>query len=540
MPTIPRRILALLVVLTASGLPATGADLLPPDRPIEEVVDHYLDAALAQEKVQPAPAADDANVLRRVTLDLVGRIPTAAETRAYLDSTDPDKRAQLVDRLMASPAFVRHQANEFNALLMAGTKGNIRDYLKAAFQADRSWDQVFRELMLADESDAGRKGSAAFLKPRAKDLDRLTADVSSTFFGVNVSCAKCHDHPRVADWKQDHFYGMKSFLGRTFENGEFVGERGYGVVKFKTTEGQEKQAKFMFLTGRTVDVPEAKEPSREEQKKERRALDEARKKKVAPPAPAFSARAKLVEVALQPGERDFFARAIVNRVWHRLFGHGLVMPLDQMHSENPPSHPELLAWLARDTIEHGYSVRRLTRGLVLSRAYARSSRWASGEPPRASLFAVAAVRPLTPLQLATSMWVAVSDPALFAPGIKPEDAEKRFEGLESRAQGLAAAIARPGEEYSIGVSEALLMSNGDRLKELLAEGGDRLLNRMVQGQAPGERVELAVRNILSRPLEDDEESVLGDFLRGAEDRPAEGCRQLIWALLTSAEFRFNY
>jgi hypothetical protein len=289
----------------------------------------------------------------------------------------------------------------------------------------------------------------------------------------------------------------------------------------------------MFLTGRTVEIPASKD-----EPKERRPAGGARRNRptAPPPPPAFSARAQLVEVALQPGERDFFARAIVNRLWHRFYGQGLVMPLDQMHSENPPSHPELLQWLARDTIEHGYNLRRLVRDLVLSRAYARSSRWEADESPRASLFAVAVVRPLTPMQLATSMWVATADPNSLEPG----GLEQRLEGLEGRGRGLAEAIARPGEEYSIGVSEALLMSNSDRLKELLADGNDRLVTRMVQCQDRGERIELALRNIFSRLPADEEASVLGDFLRGHEDKPAEGCRQLIWALLTSAEFRFNY
>ena len=91
--------------------------------------------------------------------------------------------------------------------------------------------------MLPDESDKAGKPAAEFLRRRVKDLDRLTTDVSATFFGVNISCAQCHDHPLVDDWKQDHFYGMKAFLDRTFENGEFLGERGYGAVTFKTTEG---------------------------------------------------------------------------------------------------------------------------------------------------------------------------------------------------------------------------------------------------------------------------------------------------------------
>ena len=172
---------------------------------------------------------------------------------------------------------------------------------------------------------------------------------------------------------------MKSFLDRTFLVGNFVAEHGYGSVKYKTTEGEEKKARFLFLTGGRPRSP-ADEPSGDARKEEKRRLDEAKKNKTAPPAPAFSARGKLVEVALEPGEREFFARSIVNRLWHRFFGQGLVMPLDQMHSENPPSHPELLQWLARDVVEHGYDLRRLIRGLVLSHAYARESRGRVGEP----------------------------------------------------------------------------------------------------------------------------------------------------------------
>ena len=138
-----------------------------------------------------------------------------------------------------------------------------------------------------------------------------------------------------------------------------------------------------------------------------------------------------MEVALQPGERDFFAKAIVNRIWYRLFGQGLVMPLDQMHSANPPSHPELLDWLARDTAMHGYDLRRLIRGLVLSSAYARDSRWDGEEAPRPSLFAVALVRPLTPMQLASSLRLATVDPASLPPDFQSEAFEKRIESLEA-------------------------------------------------------------------------------------------------------------
>jgi Protein of unknown function (DUF1549)/Protein of unknown function (DUF1553) len=558
-----RRGLAMVVALTlgAAGLlmSVRAEDWLTPttERPIAEVVDHYVDLRLAKEAVPAAPEADDATLVRRLTLDLVGRIPTAAEARAYVDATDPDKRAALVDRLMATPGFARHQAEAFDALLMTGVKGSLREYLVRAFGAGRTWDEVFRALLVADEAEPDRKGTAEFVKARAKDLDRLTSDVSSIFFGVNVSCSKCHDHPRVRDWKQDQFYGMKSFLGRTFMNGKFLGEHDYGVVTFKTTAGVERQAQFLFLNGRAVEMPGLAEPPAEERKEEKRRLAEAKAKNEPPPPPKSSARARLVEVALEPEARDFFARAIVNRLWHRYYGIGLVMPLDQMHSENRPSHPELLGWLARDLIEHRYDLRRLIRGLVLSQAYSRSSRWepepksaertaeaspttTTAEAPDPRLFAVAAVRPLSPMQLATSMWVATTDPASIADVASPEALDPKVAAFEDRARGLATAIARPGEDYQIGASEALLLSNGGALGDLLADSGDRLVGRLAGIADRRRQIELAVRNVLSRDPDPEEVALLDAYLAERADRPVEGCRQLLWSLLTSSEFRFNH
>lgn len=525
-------LMTLLAILACSS--ALAEDLFPADRSIEEAVDHYIDAKLVKEGLRPAPPADDATLIRRLTLDLDGRIPTTEEFQHFVASSEPEKKAKLVDRLMASPGFIRHQTDSFEAMLMAGTRGDLREYLSLAFAENRPWDLIFRDLLLGEDRDPRRRGATGFLKARAKDNDRLTSDVSSLFFGVNVSCAKCHDHPKVLDWKQDHYFGMKSFLDRTTDVENFVSEREFGFVKFKTTDGEEKRAKFMFLTGRVVDVPGAEEPSKAMKQDEKRRFDEAKKRKIPPQRPRVSARAKLVEIALEPGERDFFARSIVNRLFNRVFGVGLVMPLDQMHSENPPSHPELLSWLARDTIEHGYDLNRLVRGLVLSRAYARDSRWESAESPNPRLFAVAGVRPLTPLQLAASMWLATSDPAQL-----PSESPKT-EDFAGRGRSLASAFARPGEDYQIGVSEALLMSNSDRLKELLSENGDRLVARLAKITDRREQIDLAVRATLSRPADDEEITLLGEYLASHQDRPIEGCRQLVWALLMSSEFRFNH
>lgn len=532
-------------IFVVLAFPTFAGDLLPPDRPISEAVDHYIDATLRHEKVRPAPPCDAATLVRRITLDLAGRIPTATETRTFVESTDPRRTARLVDRLMKSPGFVRHQAAELDTLLMAGGAGTLRDYLVRAVGENRSWDTIFRELMLPNQAAKSKNGAVDYLRRRIKDTDRLTAEVSSTFFGVNISCAQCHDHPLVEDWKQDHFYGMKAFFDRTILNGNgrdaFLAERGFGVLRFKTTEGVERTARMMFLTGRKAAEPEAsRDASRDEQKHEKERLQGAKKDKAPPTSPHFSARAKLVEMALAPGDRDYFARAIVNRTWHRLFGRGLVMPLDQMHSANPPSHPELLAWLARDTIDHGYNLRRLVRGLLLSRAYARDSRWNTGEPPRPSLFAVAAVRPLTPAQLACSLRIATADPDSLPADMKTAELDRRIEVMADQSRGLAGSLGSSGDGQ-IGVAEALLFSNSARIeRELLGDSSGRLVARMLRLAEPEQQVELAVRNVLSRPPDDDERAALVDYLRRRSDRPHAACKQLVWALLTSPEFRFNH
>lgn len=542
-------LLALAVCVLA--VPGRADELLPADRALPDVVDHYIESAWKDQDIKPAPLADDITLIRRLTLDLNGRIPTAAEVSAYVASADADKKTKLVDRLMASPAFLRHQVNEFDTLLASepsrrGQSGNLREYLTGAFKDNRPWDAIFRDLIVADEKEPATKGSAQFLKARVKDLDRLTNDVSVLFFGVNISCAQCHDHPLVRDWKQDHYYGMKSFFARTFEAGPFLGERDLALVQFKTTKNETKTASLMFLTSKKLDDPVTKLSPEERKKLEAEAKQQAKnrgkeKANTPPPPPKFSARAALADLALQADQREFFARAIVNRMWYRFFGMGLVAPLDQMHSENAASHPELLAWLARDTAENKYDLRRLIRGLVLSKTYARSSVYEGDRHPSPRTFAVAKLRALTPMQLAASLRLAVSDPDQFPASLKADELEKRIEQVESAGRGLAGMFEQPRDDFQISVTEALLFSNNERIqRELLADHAGTLLGKMKAAKSPDEAIELAYRGVMSRGASEEEKKAMLDFVAARRDRLGEAYKQMVWALLSSAEFRFNY
>lgn len=535
-PLLSRPLAALLLVTFVAASRAEDGQSLS----ISQAIDQYIGQRLAESGVPAAPATHDAKFARRVTLDLQGRIPTLHEARGFVESTSPDKRTQLVDRLMGGENYVLHQANVFDTYLMYGTGKSIREYLVEAFRENRPWDAMFRDLILGN-SDPKLNQSQEFIRARVGDLDKLSNAASVLFFGVNVSCAQCHDHPMVGDWTQDRYYGMKSFFNRLYLNGDFVGERSYGTVDFTTTAGEKKQAQLMFLTGALVEEPAAEEPDDKAKKAEKELLEELKKKKQPPPQPEFSRRAQLVEVALRPDQRHYLARAIVNQLFYQLLGRGLVSPIDQMHPENAPSHPQLIQWLADDLVAHDYDLKRLIRGIVLSDTYARVSAYeTSGEMP-GGLFAAAQVRPLSPAQYSSTLRLASSHPDRFPEQAEGEQFAQQLLQLEGWARGFARHFEVPTDGFQVSVAEALLMSNGAEIeKQLLRDGKDSLVDKLLELPDHQQRIEVASWNVFSRAPDAEEQKVLGEFLKQREDRLRDACRQLVWAMLTSSESRFNH
>ena len=541
-----RHCFLLAFLLAALVRASSAADLLPADQPLEAAIDHYVDALLKTDKVAAAPQASDANLIRRLMLDLAGRIPTTSEAQAFVASQSPNKRVELVDQLLASPDFVWHHRNEFDAVLQQPNRQNdeFRKYLLWAVEQNRPWNRMFQDMLAGDESDEHQKRAMFFVRNRTRDIDDITIDTSSLFFGVNVSCAKCHDHPLVEDWKQDHFYGMTSFFSRTYlGKKEGLGENFSGEVKFKTTKGDEKQAKFMFLSGSVIDEPPL-ERTPEQKKETEEAIKKFMKDDNAPaaPKPEFSPRAKLVEVALRDGDNQFFSKNIVNRLWLRLTGHGLVNPPDQLTAANPPSHPELLTWLARDMISHDYDMKRLLRGIALSQTYSRSSQWDSaGEPPLPKYFAVGIPRAMSPRQYGLALTMASSSPTAFPKADQPAEWKNRREQLEGQANGLAGHFEQPRESFQVAVDEALLFNNSTRMEsELLRDSSDRLMGYLKTQPDPAATITAAYWAISSRAPTTDESAAITDYLSKHSAAPADAWKQAIWALMTGPELRFNY
>ncbi len=492
--------------------------------------------------------ADADTLLRRTTLDLAGRIPTLKERTWYFALPPETRQQQLVDRLLQLPDFDFHLRNSLDEMLLPErpNDGEFREYLLTAVRERRPWSRMFREMLLAQAVEGPDKGAAQFLKARVRELDDLTNDTAVLFFGVNISCAKCHDHPLVPDWKQDHYYGMQAFFHRTFSSKKnLILEKPYGSVRFKTTDNQDRDASLMFLSG--VLVTDATPALSDEEKK---AVEEQIRKLEreddAQPIPvSFSPRQALIETALAD-QQLYLARNIVNRTWARLLGTGIVDPPDQMHSGNPASHPELLSALAQDLVSHDYDLRRLIRGIVLSRTYARSSRWTSQTAlPGAQTFAVAAARPLTPRQLAASLQIATRNSAQW-PTVEetlasPEDWFKRRTDIENQAGGWMREFEQPGADFQVAVDEALFFSNSDRVQnDLLRDGGDRLVGSLKTAETPELMAAELWKVVSGREPSADEVQVVQDWFARSPERRVNDIQSLVWAVLAGPEFRFNH
>jgi hypothetical protein len=492
-------------------------------------IDSLTAAHWQARNVTPAPSADDATFLRRLTLDLVGRIPTYREARAFADERSPDKRVRAIRRLMESPEYPLQMGRVLDEVIQDKFAGEpeFLGYLRGTVAARVPWDQIFRDVMLGPWDAKESKNADRFLVRRLNSLDDLTNDSARAFFGVNVSCAKCHDHPLVQDWTQDHYYGMASFFNPTYEGSKGKGkgrngniqEKATSPVSYVTTKGERRNAKIMFLSSRILEDAAAN--------------SSAKPDKSLPPG----RRDLLVKVGLE--EKNFFSRSIVNRLWAYFLGRGLVHPVDQMHSANPPAIPGVLEAMADDLASHGYDLDRLVAALVMSRVYGLASSGAGEDAEKD--FAVARLRPLSPQQFALSLMLATGEETLDQ-ATSPEDRTKRYRELEGQAERLTkTGLLDPRTDvYQTSTGEAMFLSNGGEVQRLMQPNGKNLAARLSATTDTGSLVDTAVWTLLARAPEAEERTYLIGWLDKHKQDRTKACAGLIWSLATSAEFRFNH
>ena len=526
------------VLLGLAILPCAGRG---EDRPLREAVDADVQTAWKREKIASAKPASDAEFLRRVSLDLVGVVPNYDETVAFLDSKEPDKRGKLIDRLLADPRFARHQADTWDMVLFGRNpsghdthrREGFQAWLRSRFEKNVPYDQWARDLLEAKGTSAD-SGALYFAQWRNAPEDAIEA-VTQTFLGVQLQCARCHDHP-FEEWKQREFYGMAAFLARlevvtVAHKGNTadyaIGERNSGEVRFTGSVKDAKPGdkgepvKPKFLLGEELAEPVLAKGFKE---------DRFVANKM-PPKPKFSRKDALADWIVKP-DNPYFARAVVNRVWAQYMGRGLVHPVDNMSASNKPSHPELLDALAKQFVARKFDLKWLTRELVSSKTYQLSGT-GSGEPMPA-WFQHARSRPLSAEELIES-WQAASGYLAAEASSKTKPVADRFRPLGSGY--LVDFFGTPNTgtgDFQGGLREHLYLNNGPLGQIIGAKGG--LAEFVGDAKKPvAERVERLFLSTLNRRPAPEEAKKFAAFLN-----EKGSAADAVWSLLTCAEFRFNH
>ena len=357
-------------VFAISSVPASETK----DGGLHRQIDAQIETGFRSFDVDPATAVadkcNDAEFVRRIHLDLTGSIPDARTASRFQLDRAPDKRTKLIDQLLASDEFSVHMASVFDTMLMERradsrvTTEEWRGYLRESFAADKPLDQLAREILVGGSAtDDTLRPAAKFYLDRA-DEDALVRDTGRLFLGMDLQCAQCHDHPSIDDWKHQHYFGLSVFFGgsKIFKraDGKFVLQEAFtptaefaSVFKPDVTHTTGPQIPF----GKALMVPTFEKGDEY--------VDKDWKKKKLIPELRFSLR-DLLAKELTAETSPAFTRNFANRLWGMMMGRGLVHPYDMDHSENPPSHPQLLDELSKSLRDMNYDPRLVTEEAYLA------------------------------------------------------------------------------------------------------------------------------------------------------------------------------
>jgi hypothetical protein len=518
----------LLIFGLISGLdtaPVAFADE-PDAKLLAAQIDEHLETAWEQAGVHAGNQIDDATFLRRVYLDLVGRIPTVAETQAFLEDSQPQKRELLVEQLIASGGYARHFATVWRRIWVpqadtpefARLTEDFEAWAAVRIRDNVPYDKLVQELLLAsrdatgkNEQSAGREVSPiGFLAASQFRAEELAANTTRAFLGLNLDCAQCHDHP-FSRWTRNQFWETAAF---------FAAPRQLANSQTSILE---------------VTIPDT------ERHLQPKLLDNT-----APQWPAEIGSHTGPEVLaawIVDQENPYFARNAVNRIWAHFFGRGLIEPLDDISDDNPSSLPELHRELAAAFIASGYDLKFITKALVQTRAYQLAAQTtASAEAEELHVFQQMPIRGLTGEQLYDSMVVAAGLPTV------------RHDLLSSRDLGLRERFATQMHVERVvdaerSIVQSLALMNGELSRELTTPAQSPLLT--AAADAPflneAEKVDMLFLAVLSRRPTQQESRQWQDYLAGkdltTDDEPRSqraALADVLWVLLNSSEFNTNH
>ena len=491
--------------------------------PEQNFIDTLVNAKLQRMKILPSGPAEDAEFLRRASLDIAGVPPTIEQVNAFVaDTTEPvAKRAAMVEQLLSRPEYVEHWTLKWSDLLLNRRKTvtergvwAFRNWIRQGIATNKRYDQFASELMTAGGSTLENPAANYFRIAREPKL--VMENMTQVFLGTRFSCNQCHDHP-FERWTQNQYYELSAYFAdvgrRELPDGdEFVFTNASPIAVINPSTNQPASPKFPFSHGGVVD--------------------------------ANAHRREQLSQWLTAKENPYFARSIVNRYWSYFLGRGIIDPVDDIRASNPASNPELLDALTKDFIDTGYDLKRLIRLLCTSATYQRSLETSQWNEDDSMNYSHAVPRRLSAEQLYDSIIQATGAPRAL-PGVP---AGFRASELPDSQVDVAFLdmFGRPPRESpcecertsDVSLGQTLNMVNGPTIGDAIAHPQGIIAKTIAAGATNEQLITTVYLSILARKPSAEEMTRMAEYF-GKIATQKEAAEDLAWALINSPGFLFN-
>jgi hypothetical protein len=502
-------------------------DFQPAPVPTEHFIDQHVIAKLNDLKVTPSDLSSDEEFLRRVSIDLIGLQPTAEEVRQFLADADPAKRTKKIDSLFARPEFVDHWSLKWGDLLQNSrvrlsepAMYGFREWIRSAVASNMPLDEMTRQLLTSKGGAADNPAAAYFVV--SKDTNDTLERVAEVFCGVRMLCARCHTHP-LENWTQEDYYGLASFFNQVTAKNDprLVGVPNARAVSLQLAAG--------FATN-----------PRSGQAQPPRFLGG-----IQPPVSTGTDRRVQFATWLTASDNPMFARSLANRFWSYFFSRGIIDPVDDLRTTNPPINPELLDALTKDFIAHRFDVRHLMRMIVTSQTYQRSNIANNSNRHDTLNFSRAIPRRIPAEALLDSLVQATAirenfggAPAGFSAAQLP-DAEVNSDFLNLFGKPQRAEACECERDGDSNMLQALHLINGQSILRRVTDPNGRIAQLLRQNPAPTEDQlieDLYLWSLSRRPTAKEIDVAKKHFASYGDQQRTDAAQDLMWSLLNSRDF----
>jgi hypothetical protein len=507
-------------------------------------IDDHVFKKLADLHIEPSDLCTDEVFLRRAYLDTIGVLPTPAEVRAFLADKAADKRNRVIDRLFDRPEYVDNWALEMGDLLMnrkesdhdvRGAKGvrQFHTWIREQVAINRPWDQMARDLMTATGDSDKNPAVGYYIVTVGEDRESartvVVASAAQTFLGSRIGCAKCHNHPSEK-FTQDDYYHFAAYFSR---------------IKF---DRKEAKAGSTRLTVSLQNPKENKNPVGVNQPRTNQfMIPQPLDRSKSDVKPGDDPRAKLADWIVNPAN-EYFAGAMVNRLWAHFTGVGLVEPIDDLRASNPPTNPALFKALVDEFVKSKFDRRHLIRVILESRTYQLSSIPTKSNQTDTRFHSHAYARRLPAEVLLDALSQATGVPEHFdgyplglrAAQVPDTTVKSYFLGLFGKSERLTACACERNNDVTL--PQLLHMNAGNTIGEKLRSASGRLAEMLKSKTSDRDMTDEIFLAILSRlPTATERASFEAELPTGADSvSREEAFRDLFWALLNTKEFAFQH